>query len=155
VSESISRSYPDRRQIWTRRDWDRALDEGWLTRAHVEHRLGNIAVRDLGKLGPAGYGPDGFFISLVADGVQVEGIGRFIVRSNDHDPPHVHVQPFGQNVDLRFSLETGELLDERPRGITSKQVRNMTNALFEIHDELGAWWEKAQGVPVRREGSDE
>jgi hypothetical protein len=150
VSEPINPPASKRRQIWTRTDWDRALDEGWLTRAQIEDRLHNIAVRDLGELGPAGYSADGFFTSLVADGIQVEGIGHFVVHSNDHDPPHVHVQPFGQNVDLRFSLETGELLDERPRGVKSKQVKNMTKALFDIHDELGAWWEKAQGVPVVR-----
>jgi hypothetical protein len=67
----------------------------------------------------------------------------------------VHLQPFGQNVDLWFSLETGELLDERPRGIKSKQVKNVIKVLFEIHEELGAWWEKAQGEPVvRHERSD-
>lgn len=141
---------PNLHQIYGRADWDRALDEGWLTRTDIERRLHNIAVLDFGELGSAGYDEDGFFTSLVADAIRVEGIGHFIVHPNDHNPPHVHVQPFGRDVDLRFSLETGDLLDERPPGVRSKHVKKMKKALLDIHAELGAWWEKAQGEPVLR-----
>lgn len=136
------------RQIQFRTDWDHAIEEGWLTRAHVEDRLHNIAVRDLGVLGPVGYDEDGFWMSLVADGVRKEGIGWFKVYPNDHDPPHVHVRPFGEDFDIRLSLETGEELDPRPRGLKSKQIKNMQKALVEMHDELGAWWAKGEREPV-------
>lgn len=148
MSDPVQGIDPLRRQIWTRVDWDRAVQEGWLARDDVEARLYRLAVRDLGVSASAGYDEDGFFLALVADGKDVEGIGRFIVYSNDHDPPHVHVKPYGSDVDLKFSLETGDLLGEQPRGVTSKQVKNMRAALREIHAELGAWWEKAQGEPV-------
>ena len=62
----------------------------------------------------------------------------------------MHVIPVGRDVGLRFSLETGELLGDRPRGVKSKQVKNMTRALLENHNQLGPWWEKAYGVPVVR-----
>lgn len=134
------------RQIFTRGDWQRAVEEGWLTREHVENRLHNIAVRDFGELGSAAYDEEGFFSSLVADGYRVEGIGFFKVWPNDHDPPHVHVVPFGHDkkVDLRFSLETGELLGDRPATISSKDVRNMKRALVKIHQQLGEWWAKGE-----------
>lgn len=139
---------PRDRQILGRADWDRALSQRWLTRTQIEARLHNIAVRDMGELGPVGYDEEGFIISLVADGIRREGIGWFKVYSNDHDPPHVHVRPFGEDFDIRLSLETGEELDSRPRGVTSKQIKNMQKALVEMHDQLGAWWKKAQGEAV-------
>jgi hypothetical protein len=132
--------------IQSRNQWDEALADGQLTRADVEQRLHNIAVRDLGV--PAGYDKEGFWISLVADGIQREGIGWFKVYPNDHDPPHVHVRPFGKNFDIRLSLETGEELDPRPREVKSKQIKNMKKALVEMHDELGAWWAKGEREPV-------
>ncbi|PUB26898.1 uncharacterized protein DUF4160 [Promicromonospora sp. AC04] len=124
------------------------MEGGWLKRAHVEARLHNIAVRDFGEVGPSGYDDEGFMTSLVADSLRVERIGKFIVYSNDHDPPHVHVRPFGTTIDLRFSLNTGELLDEAPRGIASKQLKSMKAALIENQVQFGRWWEKAHGDVV-------
>jgi len=140
----------DRRAIDSREEWDRARDNGTLTRQDVEARLQHIAVRDLGRLGSAGYDEDGFMSALVADGLRHEGIGWFKVWPNDHDPPHVHVIPFGHDkkVDLRFSLETGELLDERPDCISSKDVKNIGKALASIRAELGEWWAKGERDPV-------
>ena len=137
---------PTDRQIWSRADWKRAITEGWLTRVDIENRLHNIAVHDFGQLGSAGYDEEGFISSLVADGVRVEDIGWFKVWPNDHDPPHVHVVPFGHDkqVDLRFSLETGELLDDLPACISRKDVKNMKRALVELNDQLGAWWAKGE-----------
>jgi hypothetical protein len=139
-----------KRQIFTRADWDRALQEGWLTPQHIVDRLYRIAIRDMGATGPAGYDEDGFFLSLTAEGRFVEGIGWFRVHTNDHDPPHVHVVPFGMdmNVSLKLSLEDGRELQERPDGVSSKQIKNMQKALAGIHDELGAWWKKNMGEPV-------
>ena len=140
---------PDR-QILARADWDRAIEEGWLTPEHVIERLHRLAVRDMGVTGPASYDEDGFVLALTAEGKRMEGVGWFHVYTNDHDPPHVHVIPFGMDgqVGVKLSLEDGRELEERPRGVSSKHIKNMQRALLSIHAELGAWWEKNTGHAV-------
>jgi hypothetical protein len=134
--------------VYTRADWEEAVADGWLTRNHVEARLHNLAVRDFGELGPVGYDDEGFITSLVAEGMTVEKIGHFSVHTDDHDPPHVHVRPFGSQINLRFSLETGELLDELPPGVKSKRLKAIKAALIENRDRFGRWWKKAHGGAV-------
>ena len=145
---------PDR-QIFTRADWDRAVDEGWLTPQHVIDRLYRIAIRDMGATEAAAFDEDGFFLSLTAESRFVEAIGWFRVYTNDHDPPHVHIVPVGMDkkVSVKLSLEDGRELEERPDGVSSKQIKNMQSALSRIHDDLGAWWEKNMGEPVAWTGS--
>lgn len=146
--------YGPYRQIFTRADWDRALAEGWLTPQHVVDRLLRIALRDMGAVEAASFDEEGFFLSLIAEGRYVEGIGWFHVYTNDHDPPHVHVVPVGMDktVSVKLSLEDGRELEDRPKGVSSKQLKNIQSALRRIHDELGAWWEKSMGEPVAWSG---
>ena len=42
-----------------------------------------------------------------------DGEFDFVVYTNDHPPPHVHVKFGGQEV--RISLDNGEFMDEPPR----------------------------------------
>jgi hypothetical protein len=58
------------------------------------------------------------------------------------------VRPFGTKIDLRFRLDTGELLDEDPRGVASKDLKNMKAALIENQNVFGHWRAKAQGDAV-------
>jgi len=58
----------------------------------------------------------------------------------------VHVVPYGhdEKVDLRFSLDTGELLDDRPASISSRDVRNMKRTIVGLRQQLGEWWAKGE-----------
>lgn len=142
-----TRSLPE--TLYTRSDWDRAVAEGTLTPDQVLDRLLRTAVHHFGDGGPASFDEDGFFLSLVADGLQVQGGVTLRVHTLDHPPPHVHVQRRGEE-DIRINLETGELLDRPPAGVKSRQLRGFQAQVNKNFDTLGAWWEKSHGRPVLR-----
>ncbi|MBU8650082.1 DUF4160 domain-containing protein [Micrococcus luteus] len=142
------------KQIFTRRDWEDAIREGWIDASHMEARLYRVAVREFGDQECSGYDEEGFFLSLVADGLNKEGIGHFQIYSNDHDPPHVHVVPSGHkgDVELRFSLTDGRLLDKRPKSISSKSIKRIQAVILELQDQFDEWWEKKNYTP---DGTDQ
>lgn len=139
----------DHETLYTRSDWDRAVAEGTLTSDHVLDRLRRIAVHEFGIEDPAAYDEDGFFLSLTAEGLHLEGGVTLRVNPRDHLPPHVHVQRPGE-IDVRINLESGELLDPVPKGLSSKKLRGFRAAVLESHDLLSDWWEKYHGTPVAR-----
>lgn len=93
------------RQIFTRADWDDAVAAGTLTSYDVLARLTRIAVREFGTEGPAAYDEEGFFLALTTEGLRMECGATLRVHTNDHPPPHVHVERPGQ-VDIKINLET-------------------------------------------------
>lgn len=66
-----------RQTLYTRADWDRAVAAGTLTAEDVLARLTRIAVHEFGTEGPAAYDEDGFFLALTAEGLRVEGRGKY------------------------------------------------------------------------------
>ena len=143
------RDEPDRRPIYTRSDWDRVVTQGELTPDDVEARLHRIAVREFGELGPAGYDEEGFFTSLTAEGLRLEGGVTLFVHTNDHPPPHVHVRRRGHE-DVKINLETGAVEGKLPSDVRQKQLNGFRSAVSESFGILGAWWERYHGDPVTR-----
>ncbi len=135
--------------LYTRSDWDGAVADRTLTPDHVLDRLWRIAVHEFGVEGAAAYDEDGFFLSLTAEGLQLEGGVTLRVHTHDHPPPHVHVQRPGE-IDVRINLESGELLGPVPAGVSAKKLRGLRAAVRESHDRLSNWWEKNHGTPVVR-----
>ena len=135
--------------IYTRADWDRAVSAGTLSSDDVVARMTRIAVHEFGEEGPAAYAEDGFFVSLTAEGLRVEGGVTLRVYANDHPPPHVHVQRPGA-FDIKINLQTGELMEPLPVGVSMKKLRGFRDAVLESHEILGGWWEKNHGTPVVR-----
>jgi hypothetical protein len=115
-----------------------------LTGRDVLDRLLRIAVHECGEEGPAAYDEDGFFLSLIAEGIKLEGGISLVVHTNDHLPPHVHVQRPGEK-DIRLSLEDGSLLDDLPQGVSARKVRHMQQLAAEHGGILQAWWDKGPG----------
>jgi hypothetical protein len=135
--------------IPTRADWDEAAAAGHLTPEHVMQRLKNIADHAFGNESVRGCDEDGFIISLTAEGLPIPGGVTLYVYANDHPPPHVHIKLRAHpNAEIRISLETGEFLDDAPRGLASKKLRGFQAAVRENHAVLASWWESYQGKPV-------
>ncbi|GAA1115732.1 hypothetical protein GCM10009582_11290 [Arthrobacter flavus] len=71
-----------------------------------------------------------------------------VVHSNDHPPPHVHVQIKGEpKLEFKVNLETAEVIGT-VRGIKSNKLAGMVAAVIENRDTLAGWWEKYQGTSV-------
>ena len=63
--------------------------------------------------------------------------GRFVVNTNDHNPPHVHViLDDGEN--CRINLLSGEFMDSPPRGME----RTIRRAYFESAEAIWNEWER-------------
>ena len=103
-----------------------------------------MAVYEFGEEGPAAYGADGSFLSLIANGIKLEGGISWIVHTNDHRPPRVQVKRPGTN-DIRLSLEDGSLLDRWPPGVSARKVRQMQQLAAEHGALLQTWWDKGPG----------
>ena len=108
-----------------------------------------MAVHEFGVEGPAASDEDGFFVSLTAEGLQLEGGVTLRVHTNDHPPPHVHVQRPGEP-DIRINLESGDLLQPVPAGTSAKKLRKFQEVVQESHALLSSWWEKNYGAPVSK-----
>jgi len=134
-----------RQTFYTRADWDRAVAAGTLTAEDVLARLTRIAVHEFGTEGPAAYDEDGFFLALTAEGLRVEGGVTLRVPTNDHPPPHVHVQRPGL-ADIKISLETGEPIEPVPTDASAKKLRGLQAAVRENRSQLVDWWEKNHGT---------
>ncbi|TDU84011.1 uncharacterized protein DUF4160 [Kribbella voronezhensis] len=133
-----------RRTLYTRADWDRADARSELTGQDVLDRLSRMAVHEFGEEGPAAYDEDGFFLSLIAEGLKLEGGISLVVHMNDHQPPHVHVKRPGEN-DIRLGLADGSLLDDLPPGASARKIRHMQQLVAEHGALLQTWWDKGPG----------
>lgn len=135
--------------IMTRADWDKAAALGQLTPEHVFQRLHNIAVHAMGEEGAAGFDDEGFMVSLTAAGVALECGVTLRVFPNDHPPPHVHIELKSHpGSKLRVRLDTGEYMDDPPKGLNTKKLKGFSAAIAESHPVLAAWWEEYHGEPV-------
>jgi hypothetical protein len=135
--------------IMTRVEWENAAAAGHLTPEHVMQRLKNIADYAFDIETVAGFDEDGFVISLIAEGLPLSGGVKLYVYSNDHPPPHVHIKLSSHPDDkIRINLETGEYMDDAPRGLARKRLKGIQTAVRENHDVLASWWEKHHGDPV-------
>lgn len=122
-------------------EWDEAAANGWLTVEHIVSRLSAIVAYELGNGAEQGYGPDGFLQALIADSYTVASNVKVQLNTNDHPPPHVHVQVRGElNNKLRLSIESGELLDELPPAKLRKKLELASNFILENKDLLLARW---------------
>ena len=85
---------------------------------------------------------EGFLLSLVADGLKLEGGVTLQVYSNDHPPPHVHVLVRSQpRLKLRIRLDNGEPMDD-PGSVRAKELRRFSELVVEHNKLLTAWWMK-------------
>lgn len=131
--------------IFMKSDWDEAESLGFIVPEHVFSRLGNIAIREFGQEGPAAYDEDGFYLSLVAAGLEIAGGVRLVVHTNDHPPAHVHIEAKSiPGLRLRLRLDNAEPLDPIPDG-WAKKTRRIQLALRENHQLLSGWWETYHG----------
>lgn len=134
--------------ILSRAEWDEAEREGHLTAEHVLLRMKHIAEHDLIVGGSVGFDVDGFVISLVAESLQATGGVTLIVRTNDHPPPHAHIEVKGRpEIKLTVNLATAEIVGDIPDG-WSKKVRSIQRAVRGHHAMLAGWWEKNHGTRV-------
>lgn len=135
--------------IMTRLEWEEAAEAGALTPEHVIQRLKNIADHVFGNETVIRFDVDGFVVSLIAEGLPLQGGVTLYVYSKDHPPPHVHVKVRAHpNARIRVSLETGEFLDTTPRGVRSKELKRFQAAVRENRHLLAIWWEAHTGDPV-------
>lgn len=135
--------------IMTREEWDQAAADGHITPEHVMTRLKGIVDHVFGNQSSIGYDEDGFVTALTAEGLPVPGGVTLVVHSNDHPPPHVHIElrshP-GQT--LRIRLDTAEFMDEAPKGVNTKRLKGLQRAIRENHEVLATWWQTYHGDPV-------
>lgn len=134
------------RTLYTQGDRDDAVAEGTLRLQDVIDRLTRILVRVFDAEGPAAYGEDGFFLSLTAEGLRLEGGIALRADPRDHRPPHVHVLRPGMKGKLRIDLETGELMDAPPSGadFSAEELRGLQKTVKESST-LKGWWKKNHG----------
>lgn len=131
--------------ILSQRDWDDAATAGHLTPEHVLARLRNALEFEFGRGAEMGFRADGFYNALVADATQHEGGITVVLHPNDHPPPHVHVRfRSDPNLDLRMSIETGELLDNNAPVGWSKRIRKATRIILDQTDLLMERWTEMQ-----------
>jgi hypothetical protein len=71
---------------------------------------------------------------------QSRGI-KFKINSNDHNPPHVHVEGYGCNV--RVNLLTLEQMDDTE--FSHGDLKRIIDAIQTYQDELMAKWEEYHG----------
>lgn len=138
---------PTNDQIFTPKDWADAVAEGRLTGNDVIERLYRMAIHQFGEEGQAGYDEQGFFISLTAAGLRLEGGVTIVVHTRDHPPPHVHLERKGEP-DIKFDLATGDLLSDLPRGVKASALRRYQSLIFDNRQLLGGWWQDYHGDPV-------
>ncbi|MFC8797315.1 DUF4160 domain-containing protein [Promicromonospora sp. NPDC057138] len=138
---------PERRQIYTRNDWNAALAEHWLTADDVLERIGRLVVHVSDMQGPAGYDDEGFFISLVADGLKLEGGVSLHVYPLDHDPPHVHVKRQGKS-EFKIDLRSGDVIGDHPKDLSSRDLKQIKATVLECSTALNDWWNKGRSVPL-------
>lgn len=135
--------------IMMRHEWDAAVAAGHVTPEHVMQRLKNIADHVFDNQTLMGFDDEGFVVSLVAEGLPLAGGVKLYVYSNDHPPPHVHIQLKSHpGAKLRINLETGEFMDDAPRGVDTKKLKGFQSAILENHEILAAWWQDYHGDPV-------
>lgn len=135
--------------IFTRADWDAAEASGYITPEHVERRLANIVDYAFDTMTFGGFDEDGFYLSLVADGLAVPGGITMHVYGNDHPPPHAHITLKGDpRVNVRIDLTTGEFIGDPPRGLPGKKLRKFKTVVLENHELLAELWEKHHGETV-------
>lgn len=133
----------------TRAEWDEASDAGHVTAEHVMQRLKNIADHIFGNETVAGFDDEGFVVSLIAEGLPLPGGVTLYVYPNDHPPPHVHITLRSHpHTKLRIRLDTGEFMDDAPRGLVRKKLKSFQASVRENHDVLAEWWETYHGDPV-------
>ena len=63
--------------------------------------------------------------------------GRFVINTNDHNPPHVHVI-FDDGESCRIELLSGEFMDLPPQGME----RTIRRAYFENAEAIWNEWER-------------
>lgn len=128
--------------IMSQEEWHDATAAGFLTEEHVVGRITNILNVILGNGSELGFDGDGFLVSLVADGLQLQGGITLQVYSNDHPPPHVHVLLRAHpEIKLRLRLDNGEPLDAAP--VRTKDLRRFQAAVVQHSDVLTRWWAKS------------
>ncbi len=128
--------------IMSQGEWDQARVDGWLTDEHIVLRLADVANFALGNGAELGIGHDGFLVSLVSDGMRLEGGVTLQVYTNDHPPPHVHVLLRDQpKLKLRIRLDDGEPMDAPP-SIRSRDLRHFKELVLEHSETLTDWWQK-------------
>ncbi|MFP4512466.1 MAG: DUF4160 domain-containing protein [Acidimicrobiales bacterium] len=133
--------------ILTRRDWDDAVASGHLTTEHVLVRVENALDYEFGRGAELGLDEDGFYRALVADGSHHEGGISIVLHPNDHPPPHVHIRfRSDPSIDLRMSIETGELLDGTAPPGWAKRVRKATGIVRGQSELLMTRWAEMQAA---------
>ena len=96
-----------------------------------------------------GVDEDGFLRALTADRWQVAGSLSVVMHSNDHPPPHVHVDVKGEwHRKLRINIETGELMDHGLPDGWSRKLRRATAFVASNRVVLLEAWNAKQSVAV-------
>lgn len=132
-------------EITSRFDWDTAAAAGHLTAEHVLLRLENILEYDLAEGKNFGLSDDGFLNALVADGWRLERGVTVRMYPNDHPPPHVHLRFRSHpRLDLRVSIETGELLDDDAPDGWAKRIRSASSQVLDQRSILIERWNVMQ-----------
>lgn len=132
--------------LYGQAEWDEAVEHGWLTPEHVADRLQGMALYQFGNGAEMGYGPEGFIVALVADAWTIEGNLKVRMNSQDHPPPHLHIEFRGERGRLRIRLDDGELMDERPRWLKRKQLGSIRGFIVAESAMLTQMWSQVENA---------
>ncbi len=87
-----------------------------------------------------GYGADGFLVALVSDAWTIHGNLEVRMNSQDHPPPHLHIEFRGERGRLRIRLEDGVLIDEQPQWLHRKQLESIRTFIVAESTTLMQGW---------------
>lgn len=134
--------------ISARLDWDEVAAQSHITAEHVLARIENIAVHEFGHESVAGFDSNGFFVTLIAEGLPISTGIVLRVYSKDHNLPHVHIEVKGSpQLQMKVSLVDAKLIGKAPAG-WAKKIRGIQRTIRENQELLEAWWEKGNDARV-------
>lgn len=77
--------------------------------------------------------------------VTINGKFRLVIRTNDHEPPHVHATRGTGKSSSHAKIELDSLEISQVKNCSCKQLRLLVAAIIQHRDELSAEWERIHG----------
>lgn len=106
-----------------------------------------MAEYEFGRGAELGLTAEGFYNAIVADGWVLDGNVKLRMWSNEHPPPHVHLE-FKDNpkLKLRMGIETGELLGGNAPDGWSKRLKKIAAQVQVMAPLLMEHWAKVEAA---------